>query len=412
MNWCTILFISYILCGCSQKQLVTPPGEGLFIDLKKNEIHSQYRESIKLSDVPFRDQSILTKKGSVVDDQVGHLGGYYTFSLMSSRRKYDIIGRTELIKIKHEFEVLRLLQSKTSANYFLDGVSTVGKNITNGLWSLFSKPIHTSENIYSASGKLIKKLSVVDGLNDFFSDSPEKRALADKLNLDVYSYSPEVQLFLRNAAKHYSRGQLFGKGMTWLIPASPLSLVISAGGLNAESETFLSNKSPEEVARYSRESLLSMGCSEILVQGVLDNAYINPRSLFYMTQFIENMKNVEGAGHIPLEYIISAQSRNELTTVFYQLELYSELHQKYRIAELFNCGDLIGVRRQSNISPMVLAPYDYFELNSENKAVISRLLELSPSRSELWCSGAIDNSAQIYLLNNDISFRANYAGPQ
>jgi len=400
------LFLLLLVAGCTQKPVV-PPSTPITIASDQS---TRYRDPIVTNKILFHNADTLNKPGSVVGRLTGYYRGYYSFTVTSTIEQYDVVGRQQLVKYKHEFEIIRQLQDKTASSHFWDGSAEVAKNVYHGLVELFYSPAVTGGNIYSASGKLVRKLNDPNGINDIFSDSPEKRQLAKLLGLDVYSYNPEVQEFLHKAAKNYSRGKIFGKALTWLIPASPLSVMVSIGGINADSESFLENRSPEEVVRYSREQLLSIGCAPELVELAIGNQYLNPRSLIYITRYIEQLKGVNGAGRIPLEYVVAANSKDRLDTVYLQLEMFAELHRSQKLTELFSCGNIMGIRLEKDRVPMVIVPYDYLELNRENRKVISLLIDKSTSKRAIWCAGTIDNDVKQLLNKEKIAVREQYIG--
>jgi len=380
------------------------------VDRKNQAMHGKALEaeevvlekSCSLSAVSFHKEDIIIKPGSVINDTVGRYNGYYSFGLTSSSARYDIISKKQLLKAKYEFSVINELREKKGSDHFWEGAFDVVDGVYEGFFSLFTGTEQSYQNIYSAAGKLALKLSDTDGLNDIFSDSPEKRALAAELGLDVYSYNPEVQSFLNNAAEVYSNGKLFGKAVGLLVPLSPVSVAISLGSINADSEDFLNNRSPEEVVRYSRDKLIKMGCKEQVITELLSNQYLNPRSLLYLTDFIWELREVNGAGNVALRYIISARSRIEVETVYYQLEQYSSLHKERTISEIFSCGILMGISLKEDMVPVLIVPYDYFELSKSNENAVKNLLGKASAECEVWCMGTIDQDMRAMLSQQNV----------
>ncbi len=324
------------------------------------------RSGKQIEDINFPKEDIIFVQGSEISPVVGHYEGYYSFVVSREDKKYNVISRLALIKIKKEFELLDSIRKNSDDSFVWKGFVDATKGIGNGLVSVVTDTGSYAKNVFSATGKFIKKVGSDGLIKAYFEDSSAKRKLASKMGLDYYSSNPEVQDFLKVASDGMNDGKLIMDALTFVIPIPALSITVSVGKLNSQCENILIDKSPSEIMVNIQDGLKSLGMRDSQIQAFLKHEYVNPRTMIYFKEYITKLKKIMGAGFYPFENIKKAKTKLEIDTVMYQLEFYTRLHDAQTISEFFQAGDLIGCLLTKNYQNLIVVPYDYFELNIPN----------------------------------------------
>lgn len=391
-----IVFL-FLLIGCrNPNSNLTDKSYLLEEPLRHRQMFSS--NTSKLKDIFFSDRAFLELEGSSVDSQIGKLNGYYCFQITGLHGTYPVLGKNQLIKRKREFYKLFSVRKKTGIDYVVSGMVDSGKGLGKAVGSMLIRP----DKILGSLFKVLSKPKEAIDLNNFYSDSDEKRKIAQKLNLDVYSRNPEVQSFLNNTAEKYQRGKLLTKTITLAGLGTPVGFVASTGGVYSHIKNDINALSPKNIIIRVKKELTQMGCTKTQINRFLSNQYLNPGMSIKIMYYIKELKDVAGGLYYPLKLINKTNNYLETKIILEQLKSLALFNQKQHISKIFAIKNLLAFRPAKTRIPTIYIPYDIFEFNQKNKELIIKLKSKSILKSELYCHGKIDDKMKRFLEENGI----------
>lgn len=237
-----------------------------------------------------------------------------------------------------------------------------------------------------------------------------KRAVAQQLDLDVYSSNSRVQAFLDTLARARAGGNRNAGMVTVSLPKNP-EVTVDNGRIEFAVRTAVSRKSIRELYVQNEAALSSMGIEPNLYHSFLSHQSYSPRHKTEITAYLAFMQGVADRG----EFLRAAvRATDEVSAVGYSrmarmLAYYHENTE--RLKGLVSGGSVLMASTQGNNMVLVL-PFDVLWWSAESDKVFTSLARFADDQKfemrELLLVGVVSERARIQLESRKFHVREKY----
>lgn len=184
-----------------------------------------------------------------IDDEVVESGYFYYYYVRGKRNDYLVESTAHLFRLLHELAVLEELAKHDPAGEFFAGVGRSVQGIGLGVGNLVTKPGQTIRNVGAGIGRMFKSHPHAGhdekgedrGLEGSGPAGEQRRNLAYKFHLDVYTNNPEV----RHVLNVMGRARLTGVFATWAIPYSEVGIFSAASLRDDNTDQLIRDLEPD-----------------------------------------------------------------------------------------------------------------------------------------------------------------------
>ena len=237
-----------------------------------------------------------------------------------------------------------------------------------------------------------------------------KRAVAQQLDLDVYSSNSRVQAFLDTLARARAGGNRNAGMVTVSLPKHP-EISVDGGRIEFAARTAVARKSIRELYVQNEATLASIGIEPDVYHAFLSHQAYSPRHKSEITGYLEFMQGVADRG----EFLRAAvRAEDEVSAVGYSrmarmLAYYHENTE--RLKGLVSGGSVLMASTQANNMVMVL-PFDVLWWSEESDKVFTSLARFADQHNfevrELLLVGIVSEQARIQLELRKFLLREKY----
>lgn len=266
-----------------------------------------------------------------IDPQAVLAGYFYHFYVRGKYGDYRVESVLELVKLCHELESLEKLRHFDPGGEFFSGVGRGVASIGIGVANLVTKPGKTLRSFGTRFGRFFRSTPKAGKTSDGVNRShlgegpagPNRRRLAYKVDLDVYTDNPDVQRVLVGL----SHARYTGEIATWVVPAGSVGL-LSKMFRDEMTEKRIRDYSPGdlrmEAGKYLRP-ILAMKQKNSPLAAFLVNPNYTPRQLAYITSCFLGMKDAAGLQTI-MDKLAHAQTPEEADMLYMEVRCHHRMH--------------------------------------------------------------------------------------
>lgn len=237
-----------------------------------------------------------------------------------------------------------------------------------------------------------------------------KRAVAQQLDLDVFSSNSRVQAFLDTLARARAGGNRNAGMVTVSLPKNP-EISVDNGRIEFAVRTAVARKSIRELYVQNEATLSSIGIKPDIYHAFLSHQSFSPRHKTEITAYLEYMQGVADRG----EFLRAAvRATDEVSAVGYSrmarmLAYYHENTE--RLKGLVSGGSVLMASTQGNNMTLVL-PFDVLWWSAESDKVFTSLARFADEQKfemrELVLVGVVSERARIQLESRKFHVREKY----
>lgn len=237
-----------------------------------------------------------------------------------------------------------------------------------------------------------------------------KRAVAQQLNLDIYSSNSRVQAFLDILARARGGGNRNAGRVTVSLPKDP-EISVDGGRVEFSVRTDVSRKTVRELYVQNEATLASIGIAPDLYHAFLSHPAYSPRHKTEITAYLAYMEGVANRG----EFLRAAlRATDEVTAVGYSrmarmLAYYHDTTE--RLKGLVSGGSVLMASTEGGNMALVL-PFDILWWSTESSKVFTSLAHFADQQGfqvrELLLVGVLTDRARTQLENLNFLVQEKY----
>ena len=237
-----------------------------------------------------------------------------------------------------------------------------------------------------------------------------KRAVAQQLDLDVFSSNSRVQAFLDTLARARAGGNRNAGMVTVSLPQHP-EISVDSGRIEFAVRTAVARKTVRELYVQNEATLAAMGIEPDLLHAFLSHRAYSPRHKSEIVAYLAFMQGVADRG----EFLRAAvRAEDEVAAVGYSrmarmLAFYHETTE--RLSGLVSGGNVLMASTTGGNMTLVL-PFDVLWWSTETDSVFSRLARFADEQKfkmrELLVVGVVSEKARLQLESRKFMVREKY----
>ncbi|MCW8964139.1 MAG: hypothetical protein OQL16_10095 [Gammaproteobacteria bacterium] len=240
-----------------------------------------------------------------------------------------------------------------------------------------------------------------------------KRAVAARLQMDVYSTNPAAQDIMEQLAQARVGGKM-PMGAAFILERDP-ETILSKGLVDADVRRALKDYAPDELRQMNDEILGKLGISVTARRQFLSHAAFSPRHATYITAYLQKMKNVKGRD-VFLDALLGADT--EVHAIQFEqlarmLAVYNE--QVEALDNMSMIGSILVVHTTGN-TLLVAQPVDILyqpnNIISLGDALNYPTKGARPRGKELIVTGIVTATSRKRLEDRGFKIRENFLSRQ
>ncbi len=342
-----------------------------------------------------------------IADTVRISGPYYVFAVKAAHGEYEVESVAKLTKVCHEIRAIEEYVATPEGKSAWKGAKDHMRQIGQGAKAIVKNPKESGKAIGRALGKtgrqvknLIKSPFGRRKKKDAEAEASRQarsaggmlggkqaRALAYKLQVDVYTDNPYMRGLLDSVAKQESKGSLGVSAALFVFaPVAGLGYAtkgaLTPGAYEEQTELLIRDNHATELKYQLRKrfaedfGLDKRGDKKQLeeLQVFLDNPNYTPREAAYACLYLARLKDAKGIRET-VNHLAAVADQATAQFLIRQLELYSAAHQGGRtVSELKTSGTRI-VTTGADGKGFALVPYDFVAANEAMNAERDALVD-------------------------------------
>lgn len=343
-----------------------------------------------------------------VRDKVVSYGYMHHYVVDSDYGVFEVTGDFALRKLIREIGAIAALAEVKRSQAYLDGIKAAAAQPIQFGANLLTDPVDTISGVPKGITRLFENVTTglttkADPSQDskvkqMLAVSSNKRELAHRLGVDVYSSNSVLQRELNSVAWATALGSLTLSAA--LAPVGGPAVMAVSVTRTAQQVTELNREyPPERLREINEQKLLAMGIPSYLVSQYLDHPSYTPTHDTVIVMSLEALKGAKGRD-LFLQQAITADDEETANFYMYVAETLRGLQQKGAgIQDIRVFGPLV-FGKASNGTVLVPLPLDrgfWTERASRRvPAAIAAYKAASPgSRSfEIWVTGTVSKLAK------------------
>ena len=380
-------------------------------------------------------ESLMQSGSHRVEDNLRIKGTLFEFTIDSDHGIYDVLSIPMTVLRIHE---IRTLAQATDAfqrdnQQLAERLRSIAYAGSNTPVDIYHSPLEyggdASIYLNNNVGRTIEQLDKKSSPGEPVAASPRtsenlyesmlpgdpilasyKRAVAQQLDLDVFSSNSRVQAFLDTLARARAGGNRNAGMVTVSLPQHP-EISVDSGRIEFAVRTAVARKTVRELYVQNEATLAAMGIEPEVYHPFLSHPAYSPRHKSEIVAYLAYMQGVANRGEL-LRAAVRAE--DEVSAVGYSrmarmLAYYHETTE--RLKGLVSGGSVLMASTTAGNMTLVL-PFDVLWWSAETDKVFSSLARFADDQKfrmrELLLVGVVSEQALIQLQTRKFTVREKY----
>lgn len=252
----------------------------------------------------FLPKSAFAGKRFFVERTAQNNGLQNTYRIRAGAEEYEATGSAATMQLLQELKAINQLRQISTTEAFSRGLKQSAKGTYQTGKQIVRDPVGAVKKVPQGASKFFGKVKGFfseDGDDDGQKSSPgeaikgflgideEKRKLAARLGVDVYSRNQALQDELDRVAKATAGG-----GLAFDIGTLPIGGAAGAGltliGIDQTVDSLLKESSPDSLRKWNEQNLLKLGASRDLVVQFLNHPWYSLRQATIITASLSKVE--------------------------------------------------------------------------------------------------------------------------
>jgi len=380
-------------------------------------------------------ESLMQSGSHRVEDNVRIKGTLFEFTIESDQGIYDVLSIPMAVLRVHEIRTLAQASDafQRDNKELAERLRSIAYAGSNTAVDIYHSPLeyggdaslYLNNNVGRAVKELEKKSPSGERPETGFGDSVSlyermvpgdpilasyKRAVAQQLDLDIYSSNSRVQAFLDTLARARAGGNRNAGMVTVSRPKDP-EIAVDGGRIEFAVRTAVARKTIRELYVQNEATLAAMGIGPELYHRFLSHPAYSPRHKTEITAYLAFMQGVANRG----EFLRAAvRAEDEVTAVGYarMARMLAHYHETTERLEGLVSGGSVLMARTSGGNMTLVMPFDILWWSEETDKVFSSLARFADQNRfevrELLLIGVVSEKARIQLENRNFLIQEEY----
>lgn len=234
---------------------------------------------------------------------------------------------------------------------------------------------------------------ISSNLSDDYIFQAHKRAVAARLQLDVYSSNPTIQTLLDRLARELAQGRTT-LGSSFTIERDPETR-LGQGEIDAGIRRNLKDKTPADLRLHNEKILARLGVSADLQKRFLDHSVLTPRHKSFISAYINQLGDIKGLDSL-FEAVLKVNNETEALSYEQLARLLAVYNEKVEaLAKVELDGSTASANTMSG-ALVIMMPADIIYWSKDIEAIIEHTKAAYPgdqTRMELVVPGVMTDIA-------------------
>lgn len=346
-----------------------------------------------------------------VRDKVVSYGYMRHYYVDSDYGPFEVTGDFALRKLVREIYAITSLQETKKGEAYLKGLKKAASQPVEFGMNLITDPVDTVSGIPKGIAGLFQNVKTGlsskskpgddSKLEQALAVSANKRDLADRLGVDVYSSNSVLQKELNSVAWTTTLGSLTLSAA--LAPVGgPAVAAVSGARAAQQVRNVLKEYPPQRLRQMNQEKLQAMGVQDFLTTQFLDHPSYTPSRQTIIVQCLETMSGAKGRSEF-IETAIAANDEESASFFQYVAETMKGYHlQVSPILDIKAYGPMVFARTSSG-TVLVPFPLDHGVWTERAADRIPPIIETYKTanrdmkKCEVWVTGTVSPLAKQEL---------------
>lgn len=343
-----------------------------------------------------------------VRDKVVFYGYMYNYVVDSDFGTFEATGDFALRKLIHEIDAIAALEQIKKGEAYLDGIKNAAYQPIEFGKDLLTDPVDTVSGVPHGIAALFRNVKAgitapsspgEDGkMEQILAVSSNKRQLAQRLEVDVYSSNSVLQKELNSVAWATSLGSLTVSAALAPI-GGPAVVAVSATRAVQQVRDVITQFPPSRVRQINQEELLAMGIPSELATRFLDHPFYTPTQDTVIVSALKALPQAAGRDAF-LRQALTADDEEMTNFFMYVAETMRGYQTKVSpIKNIHVYGPLVFARA-SNGTAIIPLPLDYAIWTERGSQLVSdtmasyRATNPDVKKYEFWLTGTASKLAR------------------
>jgi len=245
----------------------------------------------------FLPKSVFTGKRLFVEKTAQNNGLQNTYRIRSGTEEYEVTGNAATMQFLQELRAINELRQISTAKAFSGGLKQSAKGTYETGKQIVRDPVDAVKKVPQGASRFFGKVkgffsqdeedgdqksSVGETVKGFLGVDEEKRKLAARLGVDVYSRNQALQEELDRVAKATAGGGLaFDIGTLPVGGAAGIGLTLI--GVQQTVDSLINDSSPDSLRKWNEQNLLKLGANRDLIAQFLNHPWYSLRQATIIT---------------------------------------------------------------------------------------------------------------------------------
>ncbi len=355
-----------------------------------------------------------------VRENVGFYGYMRNYAVDSDFGVFQVTGDYSLRKLIKEIGAIASLRQVKKSEAYMEGLKKAASQPIEFGANLINDPVDTISGVPKGVASLFQNIKT--GLNSqsgrgedgkaaqVLAMSSNKRELARKLGVDVYSSNKVLQKELNGVAWASAAGGLTLSAA--LMPVGGAAAVVTLSRTAQQLSDVVYEYPPQRLRQINEQKLQSMGMPSDLIARFLDNQAYTPTQNTAIVLALENLPGA--AGRNDFLRLATTADEEEMTEFFTRVaETLRGYHAKVAAVQDISVHGPLAFAKASNGMVMIPLPIDYATWTEKASEGVPEAIAAYRSRDpkqkkfEFWVTGTASKLAKEEAAKNGIQIVEN-----
>ena len=349
--------------------------------------------------------------------------GYFVFEMESDFGNYPVRSIGVLRNRVHEITTMAqaLSQFEYSDEEFLRSIRGQRGVASESVMDILTRPVETVSQLASNLSSNLNQTLAGDYGPGFSGDvvppsgptgdpGPLRRSAASQLNLDVYSFNPDVQGFLDKVEEARRLGRM-RSAMATISGSVPEPNIVNAI-FNHKIRNLLKNETPASLRLYNETRLQRMAPDDNLVGDFLTHPAYSPRNQTLLVAYLTLLTDVSNRSAV-VQSALSARTETDAIANRYLARMLLHYHREVTQLRSLDFTPSGVITTTAGGSIVAFMRNDVVLWNESTASLARTLGREAPGRgsAELVVTGLLSEWARETLSARNIGFRERFSFP-
>jgi len=370
----------------------------------------------------FLPKSAFVGKKLFVEKTAQNNGLQNTYRIRAGTEEYEITGSEAALQFLQELRAINQLRQISTAKAVTRGLSQSAKATYQTGRQIVRDPLGAVKKVPQGASRFFGKVkdvfsrdeedtgqrtSVDETIKGFLGIDKEKRKLAARLGVDVYSRNEALQRELDRVAS-----AMAGGGLALNIGTMPIGGAIGIGltaiGIEQTVDSLINESSPDDLRKWNEQNLIKSGAKPDLITQFLNHPWYSPRQETIITA---GLKKANVDPNLFLESANKALTEEDGRYFQHVAQMLAAYSEKIAPLQSLRLEDGVLCALDRNGVLVVPVSFDYAiwtETVAQRADAVASLVsgDQGIRSAEIWTDGKLSDRLKVELDRRSIGYQS------